>query len=246
MCEFKVDAVSDLPFKPLIHLELIFMSGVIVVVVYVCCVWLFGNPMDCSLPGSSVHEISQARMLEWIAISFSRGIFPNQGLNPRLLHCKEILYCCATGEAWVVLRVQAQSYPTLWEPMNYRPPGSSVHRILQARILEWIAMSSSRGSFSPRDWTQVSCDSCLGRQIHSPLSHVGSPWVLLYRDPMPIFCMWIFSFSWRKKWQPIPVFLPREFHGQRNLSGCSSWGWEELDTTEQLTNTNTFNFPNTI
>ena len=236
MCEFKVDAVSDLTFKPLIHLELTFMSGVIVVV-YVCRVWLFCNAMDCSLPGSSVHAISQARMLEWVAISFSRGIFPNQGLNPCLLHCKEILNCCATGEAWVVLCVQAQSYLTPWDPMDYRPPGSSVHGIPQARILEWIAMSSSRGSFRPRDRTQISCNSCFGRQIHSPLSHVGSPWMVLYRDPVPIFCMWIFSFSWREKWEPIPVFLPREFHGQRSLSGCSPWGCKELDTTEQPTPT---------
>ena len=36
------------------------------------------------------------------------------------------------------------------------PPGSSVHWILQARMLEWVAISSSRGSFQPRDWTQVS------------------------------------------------------------------------------------------
>ena len=191
----------------------------------------------CNPPGSIVHGTSQARMLEWVAISFSRGIFPNQGLNPCLLHCKEILNCCATGEAWVVLCVQAQSYLTPWDPMDYRPPGSSVHGILQARILEWIAMSSSRGSFRPRDRTQISCNSCFGRQIHSPLSHVESPWMVLYRDPVPIFCMWIFSFSWRKKWQTIPVFLPREFHGQRSLSGCSPWGCKELDTTEQPTPT---------
>ena len=43
------------------------------------------NPMDCSLPDSSVHGISQARILEWVAISFSRGIFLTQGLNPCLL-----------------------------------------------------------------------------------------------------------------------------------------------------------------
>ena len=41
---------------------------------------------DCSPPRSSVLEISQARILEWFAISFSRGIFPTQGSNPRLLH----------------------------------------------------------------------------------------------------------------------------------------------------------------
>ena len=50
------------------------------------------NPMDCSPPGSSVHEIFQARILEWVAISFSRGIFPTQGSNPGFLHCRQILY----------------------------------------------------------------------------------------------------------------------------------------------------------
>ena len=43
------------------------------------------------------------------------------------------------------------------DPMSCSPPGSSVHRIFQARILEWIAISFSRGSSWPRDWTWVSC-----------------------------------------------------------------------------------------
>ena len=44
------------------------------------------------LPGSSVCGILQARILKWVAIPFSRGIFPTQGLNPSLLHCRQILY----------------------------------------------------------------------------------------------------------------------------------------------------------
>ena len=44
-----------------------------------------------------------------------------------------------------------QSCPTLCDPMDCSPPGSSVHGILQARILEWVAISSSRGSSQPRD-----------------------------------------------------------------------------------------------
>ena len=48
-----------------------------------------------------------------------------------------------------------QSCLTLFNPINCSPPGSSVHRILQARILEWVAISSSRGSAWPRDWTYV-------------------------------------------------------------------------------------------
>ena len=51
------------------------------------------DPMDCSPPGSSVHGILQARTLEWVAMPFSRGIFPTQGLNPGLPHCRWILYC---------------------------------------------------------------------------------------------------------------------------------------------------------
>ena len=47
--------------------------------------------MDCSQTGSSVHGISQARILEWVAIPFSRGIFPTQGSNLGHLHCRWIL-----------------------------------------------------------------------------------------------------------------------------------------------------------
>ena len=50
------------------------------------------NPTDCSPPSSSIHGSLQARTLEWAAISSSRGIFPTQGSNPDLLHCREILY----------------------------------------------------------------------------------------------------------------------------------------------------------
>ena len=49
------------------------------------------------------------------------------------------------------------SCPTLCDPMDCSPPGSSVQEISQARILEWVAISFSRGSSWPRDWTQVSC-----------------------------------------------------------------------------------------
>ena len=67
-----------------------------------------------------------------------------------------------------------QSCPTLCDPRDCSPPGSSVHRILHARILERVAMPSSRGSFQTRDWIHVSCGSVL--QADSlPLSHHGSP-----------------------------------------------------------------------
>ena len=64
--------------------------------------------------------------------------------------------CCARS---------LQLCPTLCHPMDYSLPGSSVHRILQARILEGVAMSFSRRSFPPRDQTGISCGSCIGRRV---------------------------------------------------------------------------------
>ena len=71
------------------------------------------NPMDCRPPGSSVHGIFQARVLEWGAIAFSSHYAAAKSL---------------------------QSYPTLCDPIDGRPPGSSVPGILQARTLEWVAI----------------------------------------------------------------------------------------------------------
>ena len=59
--------------------------------------------------------------------------------------------------------------------MDCSPPGTSVHGILQARILEWIAIPFPRGSSRPRDRTRVSCVSCIGKQILCHLSHQRSP-----------------------------------------------------------------------
>ena len=58
-----------------------------------------------------------------------------------------------------------QSCLTLCNPMDCSPPGSSVHGILLARILEWVAISFSRGSSRARDGTHISCVSCMGRGI---------------------------------------------------------------------------------
>ena len=74
------------------------------------------NSIHSSSPGSSVPGILQARILEWVAISFSNAC----------MHAKSLQLC-----------------PILCNPMDSSPPGSSVHRILQARILEWVAISFS-------------------------------------------------------------------------------------------------------
>ena len=65
----------------------------------------------------------------------------------------------------------AKSCPLFCDPMDCNPPGSSVHGITQARILEWVAISLSSVSSQPRDQT---CVSCVGRQVLYHLSHHGS------------------------------------------------------------------------
>ena len=76
----------------------------------------------------------------------------------------------AHWEALVVMSISPhgqlfQSCLALCKPMDCSPPGSSVHRILQAIILEWVAMPSSKGSSPPRDQTTVSYISCIGRDF---------------------------------------------------------------------------------
>ena len=108
----------------------------------------------------------------------------------------------------VCVCVCAQLCPTLCGLMNC---SSSVHKILQTRTLAWVAMSSSRGSFRPRDQTCVFCIPCIGRwilyhcvtweaQIGMPLLLFGrsvvslfaTPWTAARQDSLPITISWSF------------------------------------------------------
>ena len=75
----------------------------------------------------------------------------------------------------VCVLVSALSWPTLCNPTACSPPGSSAHGILQARMMEWVAISSSRASSQYRDQTHVSCVSYTGRWVLYQRSHWGSP-----------------------------------------------------------------------
>ena len=81
------------------------------------------DPRDCNLRGSSVHRIFQARVLEWVAIAFS-SIYIYSPMFSSFSCCLITKLC-----------------PTLCNPMDCSPPGSSVHGISQTRILEWVAIS---------------------------------------------------------------------------------------------------------
>ena len=68
-----------------------------------------------------------------------------------------------------------QSHLTLCDDMDCSPQGSSIHGIFQARILEWVAIPSSRECSGPRNRTQVSSVSCIGRRVLYHQRHLGSP-----------------------------------------------------------------------
>ena len=125
-------------------------------------------------------------------------IFPN-GLKTKK-HKNNYKYC-----------VQAKSLQlclTLSDFIEYSQTSSSVHMILQARILEWVA------SLPPGDLPNMAIEP----------SSLTIP-ALVGR----------FSTTWRRKWQPIPVFFPGEFHGQRTLVVYSPWDHKESDMIELLT-----------
>ena len=84
----------------------------------------------------------------------------------------------ALGYSLRRVRVPAQSlqlFLTLCNPVHHSPPGSSVHGIFQARILEWVALPSSRGSSWLRDQAHISYGSCIGRHILYHYHHLESP-----------------------------------------------------------------------
>ena len=105
--------------------------------------------MNCSPPGSSVHGISQAKILERVAIPSPD--LPDPGIKPLSPALAGRLFTTEShqespkgmdGGGGLV----AKSCLTIGDPTDYSPPGSSVHGISQARILEWVAVFFSRGS----------------------------------------------------------------------------------------------------
>ena len=118
----------------------------------------------------------------------------------------------------------AQSCPTLCDPVDCSLPGSSVHGFFQARVLEWGAVSFSRGSSHPRDWTQVSCIAgrCFNlwatREVNKIEVDVFLELSCFLNDPMDVgnfisgssafskssFNIWKFLNIWKTVFIPIP------------------------------------------
>ena len=108
------------------------------------------------------YALNQKQMLPVIMYSFAiHFLWQRKVKLMPVFSVGSVLYICFQSAIhhgaccfWVLV---AQSCLTLCNPMDCSPPGSSVHGIFQARILEWVGIPFSRGSSRSRDWTQFSC-----------------------------------------------------------------------------------------
>ena len=162
------------------------------------------DPMDYSPPGSSVHRNSPGKNIEMGCHALLQGIFLTQGLNPCLLyflHFRWILYHWATwvGEGGGIKTLLCLTHSVVFD-------GSSMDKAMapHSSTLAWKI-----------PWTEEP----------GGLQSMGS-WRVRHDWTTSL---WLFSFMhWRRKWQPTPVFLPRESQGRGSLVGCHLWGWTRL------------------
>ena len=164
--------------------------------------------MDCSPLGSSVHGILQARILEWVAIPFS-GDLPNPGIEPRPLSLQaDSLPSEQPGKPafryvdqnWLAAAAKLlQSCPTLCDPIDGSPPGSPVPGILQARTLEWVAISFSNA------WKWK-----VKVKLLSRVRLLATPWTAAQQAPPSM------GFSRQEYWSGVPLPSPNWLAVQSN------------------------------
>ena len=140
----------------------------------------------------------------------------------------------------------ARSCLAFWDTVDCSLPGSSVHGILQARILEWVVISFSRGFFWLRDQTLLSGSPALAAtwEVHKIVKFCigilsGAKWIvslvtqLVKNSPAvqePMFDPWVGKIPWRSS-----TPWPGEFHEKRSRAGYSPRGHKELDMIVQWT-----------
>ena len=179
--------------------------------------------MDCRPLGSPVHRIFQARILEWVAISFSKG------------------------SSWTRDQIQVSCVYLHWQggSLPLAPP-EKPWDIVEGIYVYIIWQQTARGQGGHWEWG-IRLEVChkLEKAMapHSSTLAWKIPWTeepgrLQSMESRRVGHDWATSLSlfpfmhWRRKQQPTPVFLPRESQGRGSLVGCRLWGHIESDTTE--------------
>ena len=132
-----------------------------------------------------------------------------------------------SSEAWKVKVLVTQSCLTLCNPRECSPPGSSVHWISQARILEWVAITFSRGSSQPRDQTQVSCIAGRFFTVWTPRKSSSEDYRSYYKNQLlsvfratdilfGSFYVLALGLTWISWW--CSSWLPKQFHFPQIIS----------------------------
>ena len=155
------------------------------------------DSMDCSPPGFSTHGVFQARILEGVAISLSRGSSPHRDWT-QVFHIEGRHFTLWATREWECHSIAAaaaakslQSCLTLCDPIDGSPSGSTVPGILQARTLEWVAISFSNA------WKWKVKVKSLSR-----VRLLATSWTVAYQAPPST------GFSRQEYWSGVPLPSP--------------------------------------
>ena len=165
------------------------------------------DPMDCSLPSSSVHGIFQARVLEWGAIAFSSCLSSTwlKSGSANLQSSRKICLPHSSNLRGVAAK-SLQSCPTRCDPIDGSPPGSPIPGILQARTLEWVAISFSNA-----------CEWKVKVKSLSRVRLLATPWTAAYQAPPSM------GFSRQDYWSGVPLPSPWEAYSLALILMSDPW-----------------------
>ena len=178
------------------------------------------DSMNCSTPGLPVHhqlpESTQNLVIE--------SVMPS---NHLILSCPLLLLPSIFPSIRVfsnesALRIR---WPKYWS-FSFNISPSNEHLGLISFRMDWLDLLAVQGTLKSLLQHHSSKAS-----NSSALSFLHSLTLTSIQDNV---YSWVGKIPWRRAWQPTPVFLPGEFHGQRSLAGGSPWGCKQSDTTEQL------------
>ena len=171
-------------------------------------------PTICDLLDHTVHGILQARILEWVAVPFSRASSWPRDWTPVSWIGRWILYHRVISRNLVDAKDDCR-----WG----RTEEISTFSYALFRMSNWIPEKAMATHSSTLAWQIPWTEEPGGLQSTGSLG-VGHDWTT---------SLSLFTFMyWRRKWQLTPVFLPRESQGRGSPVGCHLWGRTESDTTE--------------